>query len=360
MIPFSQEQWQHIRALFAAWRESDEGSPMLGFMTPRDPGRPAPAYPGLEQANCTDFSVSPETIVDTMDYQLSCYDYHGAAYPRAIMHAYGPGILACFVGGDIRLSSTGNVWFTAPKKPIDKVSIRFDPDSRWFRRIAGVYEAAAKMLAGRAVIAMTDLGGAMDVVATMVGTTELLYALVDCPEEVERLMGETHVAWMQAYHAINEIIKDMPGFSDWFGVYYPEPGGYILQSDFSYMIGPRDFRRFVQPELVACARELKWPNYHWDGIGELPHYQALMEIEPKIQSVQWVPGDGQPAQNTWTEVLGSIGSAGRKLLCYEGLEHLDDYLKAAKPGQIFLSPQVIADRETQEAMTGLLRKYSLA
>jgi len=359
VISFDQAQWQHVRELFAAWRQNNNGLPMLGFMTPRDPGRSAPAYPGLVQANCTDFSVSPETIVDTMEYQLSCYDYHGAAYPRAIMHAYGPGVLACFVGGDIRLSSTGNVWFTAPQKPIEKVSIRFDPDSKWFRRIASIYEVGAERLAGKAVMAMTDLGGAMDVVATMVGTTELLYALVDCPEEVERLMAETHTAWMQAYDTINEIIKDMPGFSDWFGVYYPEPGGYMLQSDFSYMIGPKDFRRFVQPELTACARELKWPNYHWDGIGELPHFQALMEIKPQLQGVQWVPGDGQPPQNTWTEVLKSLGDAGRKLLCFEGLEHLDDYLKAAGPGQIFLGPEVITDQEKQKAAMRLLKQYSL-
>ena len=155
-------------------------------------------------------------------------------------------------------------------------------------------------------------------------------------------MGEAHEAWWQAYRLLNGCLHDaMPGYSDWFGVYYPGPGGYILQSDFSYMISPAMFREFIQPELAASAQKLAWPLYHWDGPGELVHFDALMEINPRLQAVQWVPGDGQPPQQAWPEVLEKLGLAGRKLLLYDGGPEETELvlrLPGIRPGQVYHSP----------------------
>ena len=339
-IDYNEERWTALREQYAAWRKNDEGAPILGWITQRDPGRPVPNAPILEQGNCTDFSWTPDQLADRMFYEMECLQFYGAAYPRFNMHAFGPGVVAAFCGADIEISSTNNVWFKAPKKDIADIHIQFDEDSKWFRRVYDIYEACMKRFEGNAVLSMTDLGGAADIVATFVGSQDLLFALYDEPVEVKRLMNEAHEAWWQAYNKLNEVMVrgGAPGYSDWFGLYYPEPGGYILQSDFCYMIGPDMFREFIMPELAKSAEKLKWPVYHWDGPGELVHYDALMEIEPKLQAIQWVPGDGNPPQYEWPEVLSKIGSAGRKLLIYDGgMDELEKItqLPGIKKGQIY-------------------------
>ena len=44
----------------------------------------------------------------------------------------------------------------------------------------------------------------------------------------------------------------------------------MLQCDFSYMISPNMFKRFVVPDLTACCDHLDYGFYHLDGKGELP------------------------------------------------------------------------------------------
>ena len=341
-IAYTPAQWDALRARYAAWRENDDGAPLLGWESFRDPGRPKPDAPLLCQACCMDFSWSAEQLADTISYHLEQRVYGGSAYPRFSMDVFGPGVLAAFCGADMELSSTNNIWFKTPEKPIGQITIRFDEDNRWFRRVRSIFEACARRFEGNAVLTMTDLGGAADVVATFVGSQALLYALYDEPDEVKRLMQEAHEAWWQAYRLLNGCLEGaMPGYSDWFGVYYPEPGGYILQSDFSYMISPAMFREFIQPELAASAQKLAWPLYHWDGPGELVHFDALMEINPRLQAIQWVPGDGQPPQQAWPEVLEKLGRAGRKILLYDGGPQDTESvfrLPGVRPGQVYHSP----------------------
>jgi len=59
------------------------------------------------------------------------------------------------------------------------------------------------------------------------------------------------------------------------------------------MISPDMFREFVAPSLVRERRALDHALYHWDGPGQLPHLDALLDI-PELDGIQWVPGDGNP------------------------------------------------------------------
>jgi 5-methyltetrahydrofolate--homocysteine methyltransferase len=85
----------------------------------------------------------------------------------------------------------------------------------------------------------------------------------------------------------------------------------MLQCDFSYMISPRMFKRFVLPELQATCRRLPRSFYHLDGVGQIPHLDALLSI-PELGGVQWVPGDGKPDCGHWPELYQKIHAAGKK------------------------------------------------
>ena len=84
----------------------------------------------------------------------------------------------------------------------------------------------------------------------------------------------------------------------------------MLQCDFSYMISPRMFERFVVPDLSACCETLDHGFYHLDGIGEVPHLNHLLNIA-RLRGIQWIPGAGQPAPEEWLPLLKRIRDGGK-------------------------------------------------
>ena len=84
----------------------------------------------------------------------------------------------------------------------------------------------------------------------------------------------------------------------------------MLQSDFSYVISPKMFERFVLPDLETCCEALDYAFYHMDGKGQLVHVDALLSI-PRLRGIQWVPGYGKPPCEEWLPLLKKIRAAGK-------------------------------------------------
>lgn len=268
--------------------------------------------PFLNQSNCHDLSFSAEEIVDAMDARLSCFEFIGDGYPHINMDCFGPGVLAAFCGARLD-NSSGNVWFfPAEKKEIGDVKIKYDPCNPWAQRIKDIYRAGIQRWNGTVIMGMPDLGGLLDVIATFCGTEELLFALIEEPEQVLRLVSEAQAAWHEAYEDFARVLAPQKGFSDWSRLLSSTPS-YILQSDFSYMIGPDMFREFVLQSLCEDTRRLSNTIYHLDGVGQLAHLDELLKIK-ELNAVQWVPGDGQPAPPHWIEVYEKIAAAGKQMM----------------------------------------------
>ena len=295
----------------------------------------APA-PILNQSNCHDFSWTPEQIIDALDSDLSTKEFIGDGYPVVDFACYGPGVLAAFCGAKLD-NSSGRVWFFPPVEDPDlsQVHVKYDPNNVWSRRIKDIYRAGLERWDGAVIMGFPDLGGVMDVVASMVGTENLLYAIVDEPEEVERLVKETQAAWYEAYNDFAEVLKPQGAYTDWNGLLSRDPA-YVIQCDFCYMISPKMFSRFVLPTLQEDARRLTNTIYHLDGIGELPHLDQILAI-PELNAVQWVYGTGQPGPYAWVDVYQKIINAGKQIMIIEN--GMDNGYEQLRP-QLGKSPYV--------------------
>ena len=284
--------------------------------------------PVPSQSNCHDFSWTAEQVIDAVDSHLSTQEYIGDGYPVMDFGFYGPGVVAAFCGAKLD-NSSGQVWFFPPEENPDlgKLHVKYDPDNIWSRRIKDIYRAGLERWNGAVVMGFPDLGGVMDVVASMVGTENLLYALVDEPEEVERLVKETQAAWYEAYNDFAEALKPQGVYTDWNGLLSRDPA-YILQCDFCYMLGPEMFRRFVLPTLHEDVRRLTNTIYHLDGIGELLHLDQILSI-PELNAVQWVYGTGQPGPHAWLDVYKKILDAGKQIMIIDNA--LDNGYEALRP-----------------------------
>ncbi len=354
-ISFSPDQWDRVKSAYGAWWENSLDRPILPVtLGNRDPGRLQPKAPILAQATCADLTIPAEDLIDRLDYELSKITYLGDAYPLISFDSFGPGLAAAFLGARLD-NSTGRVWFHPEKLvPVSELHATYDPDNVWLQRIRKIYRAGLERWQGQVLMSLPDLGGSLDVVSTFRPAENLLFDLVDEPEEVKRVNWECHTLWHRFFRELSDELrlpapadplrsKDThlsgnpiahlsgapaanPGWSDWSGTYSSLPA-YILQCDFCYMISPAMFDEFVKPELAASAKQLGQAIYHLDGIGQLPHLDSLLQI-PEIRAIQWVPGDGKPPQDEWPEVWKKISQAGKGSLVYCGLDGLERITRA--------------------------------
>jgi len=313
MKNFTDKQWDNVLENYRKWWDVKLGRPILPaiFCGGINPGRPEPKNPPPAFSNVHDFSITPEQIVDRIDYDLSGYEYFLDAYPCMHMHAYGPGVVAAFLGAKLE-NTNDTVWFHPQKQlPPSELEFKYDENNIWLNRIKDIYREGMKKWGGEVVMAMTDLGGMLDILATFCGSENLLLALYDEPAEVKRCVNELQKLWFRFYDEINDILKGSRAYTVWAGILSEKPS-YMLQSDFSYMIGTDMFEEFVMPELESSASRLYKSFYHLDGEGELPHLDCLLKSK-QIAGIQWVPGDGEPMKKDWSAVYKRISGAEKKI-----------------------------------------------
>ena len=321
-VHFDKDRLNAVADAHERWWRGELDRPLvkavIGDAYPRSHVAQAPCP---SQFNCHDFSWTAEQVIDAVDSSLSTNEYIGDGYPVMDFGFFGPGVVAAFCGAKLD-NSSGQVWFFPPEEDPDlsKLHVKYDPNDIWSRRSKDLYRAGLERWKGTVVMGFPDLGGVMDIVASMCGTENLLYGLLDEPEEVERLIAQTQQAWYEAYDDFAQVLKPQGVYTDWNGLLSRDPA-YILQCDFCYMISPDMFSRFVLPTLKEDVKRLTNTIYHLDGIGELPHLDQILAI-PELNAVQWVYGTGQPGPHAWLDVYKKILDAGKQIMIIDnGLDN---------------------------------------
>jgi hypothetical protein len=214
----------------------------------------------------------------------------------------------------------GTSWFhPLGAASLADLTLRFDPENPWWRQAQAVTAAAIERWRGLLAFGVTDLGGNLDILASLRGSQDLLLDLVDAPEELDRLVPELTAIWLRYHRALFAQIAPLEhGSCHWGGAWFPT-FGYFLQSDFSYMISPKAFERLVLPDLAALCDAIDYPVYHLDGKGEIKHLNMLLSLQ-KLRCIQWISGDGQPSADKWPEVLSHIRAGGKLCQIYTDRE----------------------------------------
>jgi len=275
-LHFPESGWESITRNWSAWwaGELERALVVLECIEPQDEATLHYASTFLGNYGP---EISAEELLDLFIPRLEATHYMGDAFPR-FWPNFGPGIVAAFAGA--RLNAVQDTtWFTpGGGETISKFHVGLLFDNRWWRRVKTVTLAAVKRWGNQLSIGFTDLGGNLDILAHLRGTQQLLLDLVDYPEEVDRLVLETNQLWLQCYEVLYSLTSHGCGITCW-GPCWSPTRGYLLQSDFSYMISPLMFERYVLPDLLACCEALDHAFYHLDGKGQLPQLDLLLALE---------------------------------------------------------------------------------
>ncbi len=268
-------------------------------------------------------SLSAGEIVDSWQAHLERVVYIGDAFPQ-VWPNFGPGVMAAFTGAKLdRGEST--VWFHPEGEPeLADIKVEYDENNRWLKRVKDIVALANGRFAPWVSIGHTDLGGAMDVLSSFRPGDKLLMDLYDDPERVHQLEEQLSEVWWRLYEEFHGVTAWRNASSCWTPL-LSEKKFYMLQSDFSYMIGPDMFVEFVLPRLARWCALLDHAFYHLDGVGQLPHLDHLLALE-NLKGIQWVPGAGQPPEQKWPEVYGKIVAAGKLAqISFTGVKGLREF-----------------------------------
>jgi 5-methyltetrahydrofolate--homocysteine methyltransferase len=276
-------------------------------------------------------------------------------FPR-ILPNFGPGVLAAMISDYSQFRDT-TTWFELgrdrPAMSLEKIArARIREDNLHARLVERFLQALAERFAGQRLVCMTDLGGALDLLAALRTSNALLMDLIESPRSVNEAMENVDRLWIETFAHFDALCSQAnQGLRGcWMQLLSPCPF-YPLQCDFGAMISPEMFRDFVTPSLQRCAGAMGRAIFHLDGPGMVPHLPHVTCVE-EIRAVQWTPGAGQGDVDDpqWHELYRSVIDAGRKviLLCYPPEPDKLRRLFAALPAESFYLLIEGPDRSTGE------------
>lgn len=374
VIMLYKEDWEEAQRRFEAWWEGEIIDRVLIQVTaPREKPigevKPLPKPDGLKTeslgwliAACVDL-WGPEGEID-LEFILNRYEHHfsrtyfgGESFPQVWLNL-GPGVLATYLTGHWRFI-TETVWFKVPDPMSwdEVLSLRYDPNNPYLKATKSLADALGRAGEGKFMVATTDIGGILDVLASLRHTENLLTDLYDHPEKVKRAAEMIARFWHRCYDELHEIMAcHQFGSGAWMGLWSPSKW-YPLQCDFAYMLSPEFFDEFVMPGLRYHCERLEHPIYHWDGVGQIPHLDMLLSI-PNLRGIQWVPGAGKPPvdDEVWYPLYRRIQAAGKNLVL-NGVrpERIEKLLSELKPEGVLISTWASSEAEAKELLKKALR-----
>lgn len=304
-LKFSDRDWEHHTQNWRAWWAGELDRPLVIIENPVRNRAP-------EELTLDFLLHKPvDEVLDYYEKRLASTVLLGDSWPKWFPF-FGAGVAAAFLGAELLCASEeGTIWFE-PSQTLESDDLRslYNPQNIWWGRIQQLTQAAVDRWEDQICVGYTDLGGNLDILASLRNSQNLLMDLLDCPGEVETASQQITQYWLRYYTKLQAIIqKTGRGSTPWAPIWAPG-SCYMLQSDFSAMISPKMFERFILPDIYACCQQLDFSFYHMDGKGQIPHLDLLLSIE-NLHGIQWIPGDGQPAPEDWLLLLKQIRDAGK-------------------------------------------------
>ena len=308
------------------WRRDNQGLPLIDLMAYRENADwtlPNPTDLKIKYLDASYILAVARQYIRNVRFLLDSYATVGADL--------GPGSMALYLGGEPRFARD-TVWFepcfancaTFPK-------LRFDPENKWWKAHLELLRSIRTETGKSFLVNIPDLIENMDIYAALRGTENTLYDIMDNPEMVEEAVVQMDNVYFRYYDAVYDIVND-DGVSSYTCFQILGKGRIAkIQCDFSAMISPAQFRRFVLPSLKKQAKKLDHSLYHLDGPDAIRHVPAIMEIED-LDALQWTCGAGQPdgASPRWFEIYDQVTAAGKGLWIqlYDG--GVNDWIRGAE------------------------------
>jgi hypothetical protein len=255
-----------------------------------------------------------DPILDTIEKYSDGLVFGGENIPTYFPN-YGPGAMAAVFGVEPEYKS-GTMWFNKPTDVKDIVSVledaKLNDNNEWYARLKRTTEIAAKRGAKHNYcVAVTDLGGVLDILVSFLGPQNIIIQMRRNPELIDTCRAIIMEKYLKVYDELQDIInKYVDGCNTWLNVWCHKRY-YTMQCDFSVMLNEKYFERFVLPDIIEQSEHMDYAIWHLDGPEEI---KFLDYILPHVDGVQWVPGEKpgipQDGADEWMPLYKKIQKSG--------------------------------------------------
>ncbi len=258
-----------------------------------------------------DFSIAPEQVAEAVDRAYDAVDYLGDALPAFYMRPTG--VLGGFLGQSYSINhEQGTVWFEQQFDEIGPIGdIVLDESNPLFQRALALTKAVQEHFDGSIAIGIPDLGGVMDVVSAMRDACPMMLEMITDEDAVKDACMNIHRQSERAYRIFMDAIdvNKIPGYTCWATMLSQKPY-FVLQNDFSAMIGPDMYDDFYLPILREECASIPRTIYHLDGPNAVRHLDSILTVE-ELDGVQWVNGAGSLPLDQWPDIYKKTVAAGK-------------------------------------------------
>ena len=154
----------------------------------------------------------------------------------------------------------------------------FDPHSPWASKAAEFFQALAADSNGSWPLATTRMRGISDLLAALYGNNELIFDMMEKPDEVEAVadkLADFWIAW--ARFQLEHIPKFHGGLGSFYYYMWAPQGTVWHQEDTVALLNPEMFERFIAPHDRRIVEALEGCIIHQHPTGYLP-YEAYLEM----------------------------------------------------------------------------------
>lgn len=344
--------WQEAKQRMQDWWEGKKVDRSIARITAPLPSPDTPRSTKMI-SEVPGIYTDPEIIFNNLNCTLEHTFWGAEAFPRHFVYL-GPMFAAACLG--CRPVFTENTtWYESPYKNLDDLveNFRFDEKNEWWRLLNKITDLSARRSHGQYVVTQNNICNIIDILAELIGTENLLVAMMEEPEKVKSIRDKIAALGESTFsETIQSSMADKYGYMDWLGV-WSNRKLQTCQCDTSVMISPEMFRDFVLDDLNSTYEYLDYGMYHLDGEEEIQHLDFLLKIE-KLKVIQWIPSTrmNQPEYGdplNWLELFKRIQDGGKSVLIYTPYERVDELMQKVDRSKVILDitcPDVTVARKT--------------
>lgn len=306
------EDWDKAKARLTAFWHQEIVDRCCAAIYVYENGAKAPEriVPGTDEER-ERYWTDPEEIIQRNRKLMENTYYAGEAFPCLFLDL-GAGGHAGFFKGEKHYFGDSMWFFPSLQNPDD---LEFDENSFLYKKTLELARAFVEDSKGDYMVSMPDDTGNADALSHLMGPDELLPAMIEEPEAVQRALGKIEGAYERIMREVYDIVRDNnEGGSciQWLSTWAPGLHAQ-MQCDMSVMISNPMFEEFIMPELRAQCGLLDNALYHFDGVEQIRHLDSLLSI-PRLRAIQWTQVAGQEPCTEHFAELKRIQAAGKSLV----------------------------------------------
>lgn len=325
------QNWDAVKGRWSAyWKRANTGSPLIHLVGIKPDAKVLPEE--LRAVDLHDRYRNAPRMVARHRHYCDNHVFLADSFPNLSVD-FGPGSVAGYLGSEI-VFHDDTVWFERCVEEWEGCpDLVFDPENKWWKEHYALVREARALAGDDFYIGIPDLMENIDVLASLRGVQDMVFDMVDDPDEVIRRIRQVSDVYFAYYDRFYDIVKSEADGGSCYTVFqiWGEGRTAKLQCDFSALMSPQNFRDFIQQPLREQAGRLDNVLYHLDGPDAIKHTGALMEIA-EIDALQWTSGDHGPdgTLEDWDVIYDQVRTAGKSLWVKVYSGSYDDWVRGAE------------------------------